>query len=97
MVFQKVDSQKKVKYKECIMILKIVYCADWSYEQEAAGMAVRLLEYFKHDISMLQLVPDGGGRFEVTLDDEMIFSKLETDRFPEYEELKESIKSQKAN
>lgn len=56
-------------------------------------MAVKLLEYYKHDIEQLQLVPSGGGRFEVSVDDSLIFSKLETDRFPEYGEVKEAIEA----
>ena len=40
---------------------------------------------------MLQLVPSEGSRFEVMADDEPIFSKLETDRFPEYDEIKKSL------
>ena len=56
-------------------------------------MAVKLLEYYKHDIEQLQLVPSGGGRFEVTVDDSLVFSKLEADRFPEYGEVKDAIEA----
>lgn len=54
---------------------------------------MKLLEYYKHDIEQLQLVPSSGGKFEVTVDDSTVFSKLETDRFPEYEEVKEAIEA----
>lgn len=54
---------------------------------------MKLLEYYKHDIGQLQLVPSGGGRFEVAVDDAQVFSKLETDRFPEYEEIKGAIEA----
>jgi selenoprotein W-related protein len=54
---------------------------------------VKLLEYYKHDIEQLQLVPVSGGKFEVTVDDAQVFSKLETDRFPEYEEIKGAIEA----
>ena len=54
---------------------------------------MKLLEYYKHDIGQLQLVPSGGGKFEVTVDDEQVFSKLETDRFPEYEEIKGAMEA----
>ena len=54
---------------------------------------MKLLEYYKHDIEQLQLVPSGGGRFEVTVDDSLVFSKLETDRFPEYDEVKGAIEA----
>ena len=57
---------------------------------------MRLLEYYKHDIVQLQLVPSGGGKFEVTVDDSPVFSKLETDRFPEYGEVKDAIEALKA-
>lgn len=29
------------------------------------------------------LIPSGGGRFEVTVDDELVYSKLETGEFPD--------------
>jgi selT/selW/selH-like putative selenoprotein len=47
-----------------------------------------LLEYFKHEIDMLQLVPSEGGRFEVFVDADPVFSKLAQDRFPDYKEIK---------
>ena len=75
------------------MILRIEYCADWSYEQDAAGLAVKLLEYYKHDIEQLELVPSSGSRFEISVDNAQVFSKLETDRFPEYGEVKNSIEA----
>ena len=77
--------------REVVLNIQIIYCADWSYEKEAAGLAVNLLEYYKHDISMLQLVPADGGRFEVLVDGHLVFSKLDKDRFPEYKEIKDGI------
>jgi len=38
------------------------------------------------------LIPSDGGRFEVSIDGKCIFSKLETGRFPEYQELRKQIK-----
>jgi len=54
---------------------------------------VKLLEYYKHDIEQMQLVPASGGKFEVTVDDSLVFSKLATDRFPEYGEVKDAIEA----
>ncbi len=54
-------------------------------------MAVQLMEYYKQDIGTIQLVPSDGGRFEVSVNDQLIFSKLEEDRFPEYKEIKKGI------
>ena len=34
-------------------------------------------------MSSLTLVPDRGGKFEVTVDDKLIYSKLQTGEFPD--------------
>jgi selenoprotein W-related protein len=41
----------------------------------------------KQGISGLELVPSGGGCFEIDVDGERIYSKLETDAFPDEEEI----------
>ena len=46
------------------------------------------MEEFKQRITFLQLQPFGDGRFEVFVNEDKIFSKLETHRFPEYEEIR---------
>ncbi|OFW31381.1 MAG: hypothetical protein A3J28_04135 [Acidobacteria bacterium RIFCSPLOWO2_12_FULL_60_22] len=51
-------------------------------------MTGKILEEFKQRITFLQLQPFGDGRFEVFLNEDKIFSKLETHRFPEYEEIR---------
>lgn len=50
-------------------------------------MAARLLERFKRRITGLELVPDTGGCFEVTVDGKLIYSKLATGQFPNEEEI----------
>ena len=42
-----------------------------------------VLPHFKTDIEEMVLVPSSGGRFEVLVDDRLIYSKLETGTFPE--------------
>jgi selenoprotein W-related protein len=44
------------------------------------GLANDLLKQFEHMIEALSLVPSDGGRFEVTLNGKLIYSKLETKR-----------------
>jgi selenoprotein W-related protein len=46
-----------------------------------------LLVHFKRDIRQLELRPSTGGCFEVSVDGKLIFSKLATQRFPEYQEI----------
>ena len=56
-------------------------------------MALELLTHYRKDISDLKLVPSGGGAFEVSVNGKLIISKLEEGRFPEPQELKESIEA----
>jgi selenoprotein W-related protein len=52
----------------------------------------KLLTELKDKIKRLVLIPSDGGRFEVTINGKHIFSKLETGRFPEYQEIRQHIK-----
>ncbi len=44
------------------------------------GLASDLLKQFEHMIESLILIPSDGGRFEVTVNGKLVFSKLETKR-----------------
>lgn len=46
-----------------------------------------LLDSYEGSLSEITLKPSTGGRFEVSLDGRLIYSKLAEDRFPEVEEL----------
>lgn len=48
-------------------------------------MASRILSQYKMQIEHLELVPDRGGCFELSLNGDLIFSKLETGEFPDEE------------
>ncbi len=47
------------------------------------GLANDLLKNFEYEIQNLTLVPSEGGRFEVKVDDRLIYSKLQTHRHAE--------------
>lgn len=49
--------------------------------------ADQLLDEFERIIDRLILIPSSGGRFEVMLDDRLIYSKEETGRHAEYEDI----------
>lgn len=49
--------------------------------------ADQLLDEFERIIDLLTLIPSSDGRFEVMLDDRLIYSKEETGRHPEYEDI----------
>ena len=44
------------------------------------GLANDLLKQFEHVIEGITLIPSDGGRFEVTVNGKLIYSKLETKR-----------------
>ena len=46
-------------------------------------MTSQLLNHFKQNITDLKLIPSRGGCFELTLNGELIYSKLKTDEFPQ--------------
>lgn len=46
-------------------------------------MASNLLATYKQKINRLTLVPSSGGCFELMVDGKLVYSKLETGRFPD--------------
>jgi len=44
------------------------------------SLTADLLQEFERDIEALTLIPSDGGRFEVTLDGDLVYSKLATGR-----------------
>jgi selenoprotein W-related protein len=55
-------------------------------------MAQGLLDEFEHYIDDFTLIPSKGGVFEVTLGDTSVYSKIETERHAEYEEVAAPIR-----
>jgi selenoprotein W-related protein len=54
-------------------------------------LATKLLEQFKRRISSLVLEPSTGGCFEVTVGSELIYSKLQTGRFPDEDAITKEV------
>jgi len=50
-------------------------------------MASALLEKYGESVSSLKLIPSAGGVFEVTQNDNLVFSKKSEGRFPELDEI----------
>jgi selenoprotein W-related protein len=55
-------------------------------------MVDKLLGEFEHSIGSLTLIPSTGGVYEVMVDDSLVYSKKETGRHAEYEEVAEPIR-----
>ncbi len=54
-------------------------------------MTDKLITDLKSRIKRLILVPATGGRFEVSIDGNLVYSKLKTGRFPQYDEIRKHI------
>lgn len=55
-------------------------------------MAAELLGAYPQSIAGLTLVPGANGRYEVTVDGELVFSKAALGRFPEPDEIEGLLK-----
>jgi len=55
-------------------------------------MATQLLDEFEPDIDEFTLIVSDGGRFEVEFDGDLVYSKLETGRHAEYEDVAAPIR-----
>ena len=71
------------------MKVTIEYCAVWNYLPRASSLEAKLKQTFQGiDV---QLISSGGGEFEVTLNDRLIFSKKSLGRFPDDGEIENLI------
>jgi selenoprotein W-related protein len=52
---------------------------------------VDILKQFEHNIESFTLIPSDGGKFEITVNDHLIYSKLQTHRHTEQAEVKNLI------
>lgn len=54
-------------------------------------MAEMVLADFEHQIPELTLIPGGGGVFEITVGDRLVYSKKATGQHPTYEEIQPQL------
>ena len=73
-------------------IVRIEYCTSWGYIARAIALMRNVLKEHEDKIAELTLVPSHGGVFEISLNDELLFSKKELDRYPEKDEVENMIK-----
>jgi selenoprotein W-related protein len=77
--------------------ISISYCVACHFLPRAAWVAQELLHTFADHLSGVTLVPSGGGRFEVAVDGEVVFSTQKNGRFPEMRELRALVASRLEN
>ena len=76
------------------MNVRIVYCVPCGHLPRALELAEGLLSKYGQRLNKDFSVPldtSDGGRFEVHVDDELIFSRVEKRRFPSLDEIVEEI------
>jgi selenoprotein W-related protein len=56
-------------------------------------LAGKILTQYKQRIEGMELQPDSGGCFELTIDGELVYSKLDTDQFPDEDEMVTAVGS----
>jgi selenoprotein W-related protein len=73
--------------------ITVEFCMQWNYAPRAASFAEKLIIHFRHDIEKFDLIPSSGGVFEVTVNGEKIYSKMDTGVFPEIEEMIKKVET----
>jgi selenoprotein W-related protein len=51
----------------------------------------KILTHYKQKIAALELEPSSGGCFELTIDGELVYSKLSTGSFPDEEKMVKEV------
>lgn len=70
----------------------ITYCTQCRWLLRAAWVAQELLSSFEDELAEVALRPGRGGVFEVTVDDQLIWSRAAEGRFPDIKELKQRVR-----
>jgi len=73
--------------------ISIEYCPKCGWLLRAAYMAQELLNTFAEDIYGITLVPSEiSGRYQIRVEEQLLFDRKEMGRFPEITELKQLIR-----
>lgn len=76
-----------------LLDVKITYCAPCKYTERVVALTSEILNERELEfyIGNWTLVPDKGGKFEVEVNGELVFSKLQLERHAEPGEIREAI------
>lgn len=55
------------------------------------SLGERILNLYKNQVKALEIVPASNGVFEVYRDGDLVFSKRESGRFPEWDEVRGAL------
>jgi selenoprotein W-related protein len=76
-----------------LLDVKITYCAPCKYTERVVALTSEILNERELEfyIGNWTIVPDKGGKFEVEVNGELVFSKLQLDRHAEPGEIRAAI------
>jgi len=72
--------------------IQIEYCTQCRWLLRASWTTQELLTTFQDEIGEVALVPGTGGVFNVSVDEQIVWSRAEQQRFPEMKELKQLVR-----
>ena len=72
--------------------IEFIYCTQCNWMLRTTWMAQELFSTFQDEIGEIAIIPGYGGIFEIRVNDELIFSRKEMNRFPDIKELKQLIR-----
>ncbi|UXS02877.1 SelT/SelW/SelH family protein [Agrobacterium tumefaciens] len=72
--------------------IAIAYCTQCNWLLRAGWMAQEILQTFSSEVGEVSLIPSTGGRFEITVDGNLIWERKRDGGFPGPKELKQRIR-----
>ena len=76
------------------MEIKLEFCVVWNYTPRTVGTIEDILEIYGNKVTKIQLIPSGGGVFELHLNEKLLFSKKELGRHSEDGEILKLIEEE---